>query len=94
MTTATALTPAQSYVLRAAVTFLAAMEFYGNTYAPVAAPGGPATPAYHRNMLIKACHILGDYAALEIARNAATARDGHKFAMWSIYAEAIVSRFK
>lgn len=94
MTTKTSPTAAQLFVLRAAEAFLAAMKFYGNTYAPTATPGGPATPAFHRSALIKACHILGDYAALEIARNAAIARDGNKFAMWSIYAEAIVSRFK
>ena len=94
MTTATALTSAQSYILRAAVAFLASMEFYGQTYAPAAAPGGPATPAFHRSMLIKARHILGDYAALEAARDAAIARDGNKFHMWSIYADSIVARFK
>jgi hypothetical protein len=82
-----------AYALRAAEGFLASMNYYGQAYVPVAAVGGPATPTYYRNMLSRAVHALGDYAALSEVSAAATARDGHAFYAWNVYAEAVIARY-
>jgi hypothetical protein len=82
----------QSYALRAAEGFLNSWEHYGHAFVPAAAIGGPATPAYYANMLAKAVHMLDDHAALADASAAATARDGHAFAVWEFYAIALRGR--
>lgn len=82
-----------AYALRAAEGFLASMNYYGQAYVPVAAVGGPATPTYYRNMLGRAVHMLGDYAAMAEASATARARDGHAFYAWNVYAEAVIERY-
>lgn len=83
--------PYANYALRAARGFLASMAHYGQKYVP-ASDGRIATPAYFRNMLGTAVHMLGDYDELSAAAEAATQRDGHAFYVWNLYAEALIAR--
>lgn len=81
-----------TYARKAAEGFLRSWAHYGQTFVSAAAIGGPATPAYYSNMLAKAVHMLDDHDALTAAKEAATARDGHAFAIWEFYANDLVGR--
>ena len=69
------------YARKAAEGFLRSWDYYGERFAPAAAIGGPATPAYYANMLAKAVHMLDDHDALKAAKSDA-------FTIWPAYAQA------